>query len=78
VPDHQDIRLTAQRLEDLHRTLQEEGLSMDETVRRVGEAVTLYRNFKKQFSSAGFEVKTLVRAGEGFREELFDWKALES
>jgi hypothetical protein len=79
VPDQKDIRLIAARLEELHRSLREGELSMDGTIAKVSEAIELYRNFKKHFSSSGFDVNVLSRDGGGeLREQAFDWKALET
>lgn len=75
--DPQDLGLTAKRLEELSGTLREGNLSLEETIRKVGEAVVLYREFKKRFSAAGFDVKILLRDNGELREEPFDWKALE-
>lgn len=77
MPDHKDIRLIAQRLADLHQKLREGELSIDKTIKEVGEAVTLYQKCKKHFASSTFEVEILTQGEDGLIPTPFDWKALE-
>jgi hypothetical protein len=78
MPGHEDIRLTGERLEALYRDVRDEGLSVEEALVKVAEALTLYRSFKEHFSSTAFEVNVLARDAAGKSvERPFDRKALD-
>jgi hypothetical protein len=78
MPGHEDIRLIAADLEEIHRGLRDGGLSLDETVLRAGKAAGLYRKFREHFAKSAFHVTVLRKTAEGMVEEPFDGKALES
>jgi hypothetical protein len=69
MPGDEDIRLTAKRIEELNREIHEGGLSIDETLRKAEEALGLYREFRKQFTTAEFDVTMIERSPEGKRVE---------